>query len=309
MAITVEHLIELQKLYDQLKERILLIEKKYSLDVQEPTLDLPERLNLEKLTYEPKTEQVLLALAEQKVGATILSKQASLNKNYSDKLKSISTKKDQLQLKYSTLFNNMATGFSDQLDDIKRKVINHGLIFSTVADKYRNQAQSAYKASMAAQTQQYNSELAIINNEQTATSEAYNQSLTALEQERQSRIDYAYTQLVEAEQKQQESIEKYNNSLEEKEQKYQASRAKAYEAARKTEENRVYKLVEMYAKIGATAYVQMVEKEKYSTTQDVMYPLSRDDAKLMLTFDSFLKTHLGSYYSTLVSWINTTLLP
>ena len=37
-------------------------------------------------------------------------------------------------------------------------------------------------------------------------------------------------------------------------------------------------------------------------------PLRRNEAQTLITVDSFLQSHLGSYYSTFVDWINYALI-
>ena len=92
MALSKERVNELIEIYNGLKARIFRIEEQYSLDFVEPELDMPDSLNLTKLTYQPKSEKELKVLAQQQASATIVSKQASLDKNYNAKLKSLTRK-------------------------------------------------------------------------------------------------------------------------------------------------------------------------------------------------------------------------
>ena len=65
----------------------------------------------------------------------------------------------------------------------------------------------------------------------------------------------------------------------------------------------------LYAQLGETGLRQLVTREKYAVCQDAFFPLRREEAQAILTFDSFLRSHLGVYYDSFVAWINTTLLP
>lgn len=309
MAVSYERLLELQALYEQLKIRVLQIDDKYSLDYVEPELDMPDSLNLQKLEYTPKTEEELTALAEQAVAATIISKQNSAERTYLAKLKSLSLKQDKLNVKTQQTISDRADEYAKKREEIHQKLVNNGLYFSTVGNKYYNLANQEYIQDVNKLTAEGEAERDFINREITDAEALYNETLASLEEEKQARIADKLQKLIEAEEKLRISIEKYNNSLEEKEQKYQASRAKAYENARKNAYNRAYNNAKLYLEMGETGYRQLIQKEKYAVCQDAFYALRREEANTILQFDSFLLSHLGIYYDTFVEWINLTLLP
>ena len=74
MSVSSERLQELAELIAALKKKVLFIDNKYSTDYVEPQLNLPDSLNLEHLTFTPKTDAELTAIAEQQVAASYLAK-------------------------------------------------------------------------------------------------------------------------------------------------------------------------------------------------------------------------------------------
>ena len=308
-SITSERLKELVEIYDKLKVRILRIDEKYSLDYVEPELDMPDSLNLTKLTYTPKTPRELRTLAEDQVAATVISKQATLDKNYNTKIKNFATQVAKLQIWAKDKLAVVDNAYSKELSDIKNRLINNGLIFSTVKDKYESQAKQDYKEKNKQINADLQNQYDIIQREQSDVEEVYNQSCKDLVKEKEALLNKAYQNLIEQEEALKRSIEKYNTGLDEKEAKYQASRARAYESARRAAYNRAYNNAKLYLQMGETGYRRMIEKEKYAVAQDAFYPLRRDEAKAILSMDSFLVTHLGTYYSAFVDWVNTVLIP
>ena len=307
--ITNERLAELVELYKKLKERILYIDKKYALDYAEPELDMPNSLNLTKLAYTPKTTEELMAIAEQEVAASIISKQSSLDQNYNTKIKNLTNKLAQLQLTMDQKLQDILDGYYAECESLRRRLANNGLIFSTIATKYNEQLKQDLQTKTAKKTEESHAQMNLVVQQQQDAEEIYKERCDSLEQEKQARIDQKYQQLVESEQTLERNIKKYNVGLDEKEAKYQASRAKAYEAARRAAYNRAYNNSKLYLQYGEIGYRRMIEREKYTVSQDAFYTLRRDEANAILNMDSFLVVHRGAYYSAFEDWVNMTLLP
>ena len=178
-TITRERLIELQELYEALKVRVLSIDEKYSLDYVEPKLDLPDSLNLQKLEYTPKTEEELTALAEQAVAAIIISKQASIEKAYSSKLKSVAIKLTQNKNNHFATVNGIMEKYLERCEKIKRRAIEHGLVFSTVTTKYLDKENSTNLAQLQDAATYTNQKSKLIEQEGTDAEEIYQQSCAA----------------------------------------------------------------------------------------------------------------------------------
>ena len=308
-SLTNERIQELVVLYDKLKKRILLIDEKYSLEFVEPELDMPESLGLEKLKYTPKTEEELMALAEEQVAPTIISKQATIEKNYNTKVLSLASKIAAEQQSLIQKTTAAKDTYNSELVDIHNRLVNNGLIFSTIATKYETQAKDNYNEKVNKLNEDSRMKVELIGQEQKNAEELYNKSVADLEEEKAARILAIYQKLLEQEEALKRSIDKYNTGLDEKEARYQASRAKAYENARRAAYTRAYNNSKLYMEIGETGYRRTIEKEKYVVSKDAFYTLRRNEAQAILSMDSFLEAHLGTFYSSFVDWVNTTLLP
>lgn len=308
MAVSNERFLELLEIYNKLKEHIKAIDDKYSLDYVEPKIELPDSLNLEKMTYTPKTEAELKALAEQYVAATILSKQRTLDSSYSTKVKSISRRRTEAGKELADKLKKIDDGYADSLANLERKLTNNGLLFSTTATTYREQAYADYNKQKENCNLAYAADLQALDAEEKDVDEVYQQSCSQLDEEKGALIAKRYQSLLEAEAKAKAAVDKYNNSVDEKEQRYQYTRAKFIESMRKAERDRVLDMTKLYLQLGEVTYRDRMLKEKYAAAQDAFWPLRRDEATALLEYDSFLAYHLEKYYSTFVNWVNTMLL-
>ena len=308
MAVTKERFLELLELYAKLKERIWAIDNKYSLDYVEPEITLPDSLNLEKMTYTPKSDDELNELAEQYVAATILSMQRTLDSTYSTKLKSIARKRTEATRKLAAKLKEADEYYADELAKVERKLVNNGLLFSTTATTYREQAYLDYNLRKTNCNDDYAADVSALDNEETDLDEVYQQSCTLLDEEKQALIAKRLQALVDSEAKAKSTVEKYNNGVDEKEQRYQYTRAKFIESMRRNERQRVLDMTKLYLQLGDVTYRDRMLKEKFAAAQDAFWPLRRDEANALIEYDSFLAYHLEIYYSTFVDWVNTALL-
>lgn len=308
-TITKERMQELLEIYAKMKAEILQIDEKYSLTYKEPKLELPDSLNLQKMTYEPKSEQELNELAEQYYAANVLSKQRSLDSAYMTKLKTIARKRAEAARDLTDDLKKADEDYADALEKLQRKLINNGLLFSTTASHYREAAMTDYTNHKNECNRNYDQDLSALNAEENDVEAVYNDACAKLEEERQTLTAKRYQALLEIEQKAKTSVDKYNNSIEEKEQRYQYTRAKFIESMRRAERDRVLTMTKLYLQLGEISYRDRMLREKYATAQDYFYPLRRHEATALLTYDSFLMMHLETYYSSFVDWVNTILLP
>lgn len=309
MALTPERVQELYEMYKELKERILEIDNKYSLQYVEIDFDMPESLNLQKLVYTPKTDEELMELADKEVAAAVIAKQRSLDVNYATKLKNLSAQRQQRSQSVMSALKKLDDELQQTLEKYQKQIIDNGLYFSNTITKYTTLANSQYDADKSAINSKYVTDLTNFTAREKDAEELYKQSCELLESEKQARLDNAYQKLLISEEKTKTNIEKYNNSLEEKERKYQFQRAKAYESARRAEYNRAFTATKLYAELGEVGYRNRVIMEKYTVCQQYFMPLRRSEANSVLSFDGFLITHLDIYYDAFVEWVNYALLP
>ncbi len=307
-AITQERMLELIAIYDALKVKVEAVDRKYSLDYHEPLIDMPESLNLTKLEFIPKTEQELTELANRQVEATYISKQRQLDTSKNNSMQSINKKyadlAEELRVKSQTLLNN----YNAACDKLKIKLINNGLMYSTVNSKANAQARDDYDKSVRELNAQYDVKREQIDDEKKYIETSYTQNCLSLADEQKAAALKVYDSLVESQYKEEQSVDKYNTGLDEKEAKYQAARAKAIEYAWEAEYDRAFNAAKLYQQMGANGFQEMKLTEKLNLCKQAFMPLKRNEAQTLLTVDSFLKTHLLDYYSAFVDWINYALI-
>lgn len=308
MAISTERQQELQQIYRDLKVRVIRIDEKYSLEYVEPELDMPDSLNLTKLEYTPKSDEELTNLAEEQVASYVVSKQAALDKNYFTKIYNLYRRIYKVEQNMDKSKIVATDAYQKELSDIYNRIVNNGLIFSSLQNRYNNQALNDYKKNVERIDTDAQRDFTLLYQEEQDIEDVYSKDKKYLAQEKAARITAAYNKLVSEEEKLERSIEKYNTSLDEKEAKYQASRARAYEYARRAAHNRAIENSKLYLEIGETGYRRLIEKEKYAVCQDTFYTLTREEAKVLLSIDSFLVAHLGTYYDAFVDWVDITLV-
>ena len=306
--ITRERFLELLEMYNEMKVHINAIDAKYSLDYAEPKIELPDSLNLEKMTYTPKSEQELVELAEQQIMATVMSKQRTLDSSYSTKVKAIARKRTEAGKELTSKLKKVDENYGEALANVERKLTNNGLLFSTTATAYREQAYANYNQQKTDCNLNYDADIQALDAEERDLDDVYQQSCGMLEEEKQALKGKKYQELLAAEAKAKTAVEKYNNNVDEKEQRYQITRAKFIESMRRAERDRVLDMTKLYLQLGDVTYRDRMIREKYAAAQDTFWNLRRHEAHALLEYDSFLSFHLGNYYSTFVDWVDTYLL-
>ena len=307
MSVTAERAKELLEMYQESKDIILDIDKKYSLNYQEPELDLPPTLDLQPLEYIPKTESELMALATADVEPNHRSKLYSFEQSCLRTKQGLEAKKLHIAEDLNQKLVQLLAKYNTDVTTLRRKLVNNGLIFSSVIttktqqtlDQYNNQVE---QTNTHYETLQENIDSQIFNLEQR-----YNQGVLSIEQEFSSRIQERYQELVYREQKDAERIAKYNTTLSEKETKYQASCKKALEYARQAEYERALKAAQLYAQLGESGVESQKISEKYNYCKQFFISWTKEEALLVIKSDGFLNVHLGAYYNSLVDWVNSNL--
>lgn len=307
MAISNSRLQELIAHYNGVKAKAEDVDRKYSMDYQEPSLDMPESLGLTKLIYEPKSEEELRELAEVRIAASYLSKQRQLDSTYVKSLQSIDNRVFSLAEETRVKLWNLLNDYNQTCEKLFVRLVDNGLRFSSVLTRANDEARADYNSSIEEQNARAENKRDRIEADRRYAEENYASACRSLEEERQAKIQQTYNKLLDDETKQKRSADKYNTSIDEKETKYQATRARAYESARQAEYSRAYAAAKLYAQLGATGYAERIQWEKYRLFQEGFAFMTKEEAMTLLEMDSFARTHLLDYYSTLVDWIKRNL--
>lgn len=305
--ITLDRLNEMQVVYDEMKLRIIDIDNKYDINFHEPQLNMPETLGLEKRVFKEKTSAQLQADAKRIVAPMSTAKRSQIDVKQENALKTISQKRAALSEKLRKSIAASLESYNRKADELYLKLINNGLLFSTIKEKLQKEALDAYNAKVEELNCANENENAILDELLKATGQSHKKQVEALEKEMQQKEIYYFQKLINEYEKERAAVEKYNAQIDEKEVKYQAYRERAYESARHAEYDRVYKMARLYAQLGETGLNQRKINEKMSVAKQYFLQFTKEEANIMLSRDSFLRTHLQTYYNTFTSWVDATL--
>ena len=300
---------KLQEEYEQLKEKILEIDHKYSLSYHEVKLDMPESLGLQKLTFTPHTEEELQQLALQEVKPKydeklrVLQKSTDTSKN--TVLYNISVQEEKNRQQLSQLEEQL----SDDKKSLSDKLAYNGLWYSTVKQQAENSLQQDYLASVEEQNTRHEAQIAALEEKITQLDSVYREGAASIQEQLQTALAAEIEVFREKDEKQRIAVEKYNNTVDEKENKYKASCARALQYAIQAEYERAFEAAKIYAELGEAGVQQQMMSEKLSCCKIQFTAYNRTEALFVMSIDSFLQTNLGDYYSALEDWVNTILRP
>lgn len=305
MAISTQRLEQLRREFEPVKAKVDDVDRKYSLDYVEPTLDMPESLDLSPLEYVPKTEQQLQQLADEQTYASYLSNVNRLSSGNASANLKLDKQLLALEEKNRTKIANLLSKLNDEIENVNVKITNAGMLFSTVAERVKAKLRSEYEERVEQVNLSTDNEKIALEAEREQLQANFNQELSNLQAQRQAQILQAYNKLIDDERDEQTRVEKYNNALTEKEKKYRTSRSKAYEAVRQAEYNRSYAAKKLYQQMGATGYEESMLWEKYNIfVAHFANFTKREEAITLIQIDNYVRAHLKQYYTTLEEWIN-----
>lgn len=304
MAISVVRLNQLMEEFVPVKTKIDKIDRKYSLDYREPILDMPESLNLPKLTYAAKTERQLRDEAELNVKAAYLSKLNSLEARYALKYAELDRRKRTIDEKARAEQARYLADFTKSTASLRQRLVDNGMLFSSVIDRTIARLRVEYEQKVTESNASADNKNAAAEQERQGLESRYADEKAAVEKERSAKTDEEYASLVKKEQDKKTSVDKYNMALDEKEKKYLMARAKALENAKEAEYERSFAAQKLYQQMGATGYEQAKLWEKYNVMVNHFATFRvREEAMAVINYDSYVQMHLQQYFSTLVDWV------
>ena len=174
--------------YEQLKEKILEIDHKYSLSYHEVKLDMPESLGLQKLTFTPHTEEELQQLALQEVKPKydeklrVLQKSTDTSKN--TVLYNISVQEEKNRQQLSQLEEQL----SDDKKSLSDKLAYNGLWYSTVKQQAENSLQQDYLASVEEQNTRHEAQIAALEEKITQLDSVYSEGAASIQEQLQTAL-------------------------------------------------------------------------------------------------------------------------
>lgn len=305
ISISKDRLEYLRAEFEKVKAQIDQIDRKYSLDYNEPLMDMPESLDLERLEFVPKTEQELRALANEQVQASFLEAMRRLDAGLSSDKIRIEQKLHAIEENARKQQYKLLAVFNAEVAKLRKRLTDNGILFSSLITAQTEKYRKEYDSNLAESNTQADSERAAVQSQLDAIEEEYGFALQGVEQEHKAKAQVAYNKLVQSQIDEQTRVNKYNTQLDEKEKKYLVTRAKALEQARQAEYDRSFAAKKLYQQMGATGYEEAKLWEKYNVfVKHFANFTKRDEALALIQGDNYVRSHLQQYYSTLIDWVN-----
>ncbi len=291
--------------YKKLRNKMENVDNKYSLSYHEPQLDMPESLNLEKMTYEMPDEDELLKNAEQRTEADYITDKYKIEKAETAGRDKLDGERTQAERAEEELMKKLADKLQSDTRTVSDDTLKKGTARSSIRSEGLSEARSVHDSGVSQAQASKEEKLADIQRRLQQLAEQTASALSSLDQTRDAEIKETLEKLLAEAERQRDSVMKYNNTVEEKEQKYQAQREKAYESARQAENQRAMKAASLYAQLGASGVEEQKLNEKLSLAKQFFGTMSRAEAKSLLNSDSFMYAQLGKYYNYLTDFVNS----
>ena len=300
---------ELLELYDNLKKRVYEIEGKYSPDSRQITIDFPPTLGLSKLTYTKHTETELREIAEAQTAAKYMEKERILQNSYQSNLRSLNYSRSVAEANHQKRLAALEEEYAKDLEKLEHKLVDNGLWYSTMKTEALEKQEEDYLQKVENENTDGQNKDAAYGENLSKLQSDYNRAKAQLATQQQADVQGAIITLAEKEEKEARAVEKYNISVDEKEAKYQASCQRYLRYAQQAEDERVIAILKLYAQLGASGVEQRMQSDLLSTCRSELSVCTKGEAQYIFSLDTFLQVHLGTYYSALVDWANTTLRP
>lgn len=289
--------------YNNIKSLFNDVDKKYSLGQEVRPEDYEKKLNLERKTSGNKTQDEVLALAQNELYDYETSSKSQIENAYSKGVASVEENLTKLENTTSNSKQNLAGAVKNAKENASNDALKRGLARSSIIVN-----------KLASYDQTYLTEFANLEKTFIENQTKFNNEKSLLEIQRQNALDtFDITYAVKLSEKintinekllkQEQEVIEYNNKLEQLEKEFdvemQENLRKAELDASKT--NKEY--AEFIAKNGQYAVEVLREKEKYEIAQNYFNSIPKHQALYELKNDSFFKSQIRTYYNALIKEI------
>ncbi len=299
---SIKQLDDASETYRKLLEKMASIDKKYSSTYEEQTIDAPETLGLEKLTYTMPDDDEIAEIARQYYAASKSKDAQSIDTSAAKQLQSIEQRAKSILEKALEGQTEVESERREKLKKTDYSAQKRNLTDSSVRTGALQKVNDLADSAAATIERNKESSLAALDNEKTALADLTKEQLEALEKIYDEKILSKIGELKQDAAKQADNVTKYNNSVDEKEANYKKSLARQLEELKEKEWERVTKILELTEKIGATGVERQKEKEKYEAVKKVLDEYSPDVAYELLTSTAAFRNNLGSSYEQLKAY-------
>lgn len=263
---------------DEIMAGLDKIEERYSLKYKEPVVNLPESLNLERLTYQMPDDDELMKTARQSVAATFSNRYISA---YNDAAKSEMTAQERITNE------NLAAALKEyelekSAESARKKAqqtsVKQGVARSSIQEGRENAVNTATEEARGQLEYERATKVGLQNAKlgQIAAQLQFTISMLDKDSGEAARAKAA-TMLADAA-KQLDAVTKYNNTAEEKESNYLLSVEKAQKAAQETEIARLTQLFTMVQNGGMSAVQKQKDTEKLDYLKEYLGSMNKAQA-------------------------------
>lgn len=299
---SIKQLDDASKAYRELLDKMASIDKKYSSTYQEQTLDAPETLGLEKLTYTMPTDDEIAEIARQYYAASKAKDEQNVNTSAAKQLQSIEAKTKSVLEKALEGQTKVEAERKEDLKNADYSAQKRNLTNSSVRTGALQKVNDLADATIATLERNKENSLAALDREKLNLDNLTKEQLAALEKIYEEKILSKIGELKEDAARQADSVAKYNNSVDEKEANYQKSLAKQLKDLEEKEWARVQRILELTEKLGATGVERQKEREKYEAAKRILDQYPPETAYEILTSTAAFSDNLGSSYDQLKSY-------
>lgn len=279
------------------------IDSKYDVQFRNPTMEIPESLNLEKIDYNMPTQDELYNLASESLASKKYDAANSVENSLITGTNSIEKQKDKLLVDVEKANKTLDAKAAELKKEAVSNAIRRGLARSSIKDESVNKVDT--DTSIMKDDNRSNAQLTI-----NSLNEQINR-LVALRDKALADIDASYGLQTDAKVqalysdalKNKDSATKYNNTIDEKEQKYIKSVEEAYQKASNDEWNRISKLMELQSKYGASGVTALKMEEKYNAIKNFFDAIDAKQALELFNSSSRFNEELGNYYKQMKEYL------
>lgn len=291
--------------YDKMISSLVEIDNKYSSNYVEPTLNLPDTLGMEKLTYQQPTQEAIEAQAQTDLLPDYLEDKANIEISKKKDTDTISNQIKQKENVKTEKIRSLSELLEEKIQQVKNTAVNKGTSRGSIVGSAISAAESDYAQDVESVNLSAQAENELLAEKLSQIEEEAKMLLEALAQTHDAELKSKITKLLsEAEEKRQEIIE-YNNKLAEKETKYIADAQTDYAKAKQDELKRVLNILDFTNEHGIEAVNQAAAQEKYRVAKNYFDTLSPQVAWDIFNTSGGLESMLGDYYAALYAYVKT----
>lgn len=288
---------------DELLEKLREIDRKYSTEYQDPELNLPESLGLEKMTFTMPDAEQLTKRARESIIADYTDKKYDIQEEARQQTFNAEQEKEQINFDADEDIQQLNEQYCEDRKKCCADALDQGIFTSSVYQAKLRQLADQLKQSIAAVEAQRTQKLQQLTDQLTQIADNMQQQLANLDEVFEHQLQEAINEWTDEAYKQQQTVLKYNNTVQEKEQEYVLTREKTTFNAFMDEASRAIEASNLIANIGYTALSMLIKQEKTDLCKKFFGETGKANALAIIDICPELQGHTGEYYAYLLDYV------